>query len=934
MTRVLVADDHELIRRGICSVLATEPALNICGEAFDGLDAVQKAAELHPDIVVMDISMPRMNGLEATREIKRVAPEIEVLIVSQHDSSEMIRQAFGAGARAYVVKSTISTDLIKAIKKAVQHESFIETPEPVGAAQRLDAREILERSAKFEKALRESEERFRSAMNNMAEGLYILDADGIVTFVNPAAAEMFGWIPEELIGKRMHDVIHYKHPDGTPYPAEECPGMQVVRNGIQSRDHEDFFIRKDGTFFPVVVSATPLFVDGQTVGIVVSFRDDTNRREAEVAQQLRSAIVDSSDDAIISTNLDGTITSWNKGAEVLFGYSAAEAIGRHISLIIPPDRRDEEAHILAQVNGGERLHPFETVRMRKDGLLLNISVTISPIKDSTGRVVGASKVGRNITEQKRIERALRESEERFRAIVETTPECVKLVRADGTLLHMNSSGLAMVGAANLEMVAGTSVYDIIAPHDRDRYRAFNERICSGETDGLQFDIVSLDGTPRHMDTHAAPLWMPDGSVVHLAVTRDITEHSRAETELRRSEERLRVLADELDLKVRVRTQQLEERNAEVLAQTEELRQLSNRLVRSQDEERRRISRELHDGVGQLLAALSMNVARLAAEKGRLSESAHRSLNESATIVDQALQEVRTMSYLLHPPLLEDMGLESALRWYVEGFAERSKITVDIEMSPQFSQGLPRDVALALFRIVQECLTNVHRHSRSLTAFVRISRESDEITLEVSDQGTGIGPELQTKIASGGSSGVGLRGIRERIRQFGGRFEIRSSKNGTRVMSVLPVPEPAGKVNDELEHGGENGHAPAKPSERDFATILCIDDEMAGLLPRKLVLESAGYRVIEARSGDEGIRLFQTQKVDVVILDYWMSGMKGTDVASRLKQLNPFVPIIVLSGMPDLPGEAVGLVDQWIVKGSTRAETLLDSINDLLDRRLA
>ncbi len=232
MTRVLVADDHELIRRGICSVLATEPALNVCGEAFDGLDAVQKAAELRPDIVVMDISMPRLNGLEATREIKRLVPEIEVLIVSQHDSSEMIRQAFGAGARAYVVKSTISTDLIKAIKKAVRHESFIETPEPVGAAQRLDAREILERSAKFEKALRESEERFRSAMNNMAEGLYILDAEGIVTFVNPAAAEMFGWAAEELLGKRMHDVIHYKHPDGTPYPAEECPGMQVVRKGI------------------------------------------------------------------------------------------------------------------------------------------------------------------------------------------------------------------------------------------------------------------------------------------------------------------------------------------------------------------------------------------------------------------------------------------------------------------------------------------------------------------------------------------------------------------------------------------------------------------------------------------------------------------------------------------------------------------------------
>jgi PAS domain S-box-containing protein len=650
--------------------------------------------------------------------------------------------------------------------------------------------------------------------------------------------------------------------------------------------------------------------------------------------QLRSAIVDSSDDAIISKNIDGIITSWNKGAETVFGYSAAEAIGRHITLIIPPDRHHEEDRILAQIRSGESVDHFETVRMRKDGTLLNVSVTISPIRDASGRVVGASKVGRDVTEQKRIERALRESEERFRAIVETTPELVKLVKADGTFLHMNSSGLAMIGATSLEMVAGKNVYDIIAPHDRDRYRAFNERICRGEKGNLQFDIVTLDGTPRHMETHAAPLWMPDGSVVHLAITLDVTERFRAENELRSSKERLRTLADELEAKVRIRTQELDERNAEVVQQSEALRELSNRLVRSQDEERRRISRELHDGVGQLLAALSMNFAKLATEKSKLSESARRSLNESTTVIDQALQEVRTMSYLLHPPLLEDMGLESALRWYVEGFAERSKISVDIEMSPNFSQGLPRDTALALFRIVQECLTNVHRHSRSLTAFVGISRSSEEITVEIGDKGIGIATELQEKIADGGSSGVGLRGIRERIRQFAGRFEVHSNQNGTQIIAVLPIPQLDEERNGELGQGRTNTGTPTTATEQEVATILCIDDEMAGLLPRKLLLESAGYRVIEARSGEEGIRLFQAQKADVVILDYWMSGMKGTDVAFRLKQINPFVPIIVLSGMPDLPGEAVGLVDQWIVKGSTRAETLLDSINDLLDRRLA
>ena len=807
MMRVLVVDDHELVRRGICSMLAAEPSLAVCGEAFDGRDAVEKATKLRPDIVVMDINMPRLNGLEATREIKRLVPEAEILVVSQHDSPEMIRQAFGVGARAYIVKSAISTDLVKAIKKTSRHESFIETAEPPGTNRRMSEEEILQRSARFEKALRESEERFRSAVENMAEGLYILDAEGLVTFVNPSAAMMFGWTSEDLVGKKIHDVTHYKHSDGAAYPSNECPILQVLQKGTPLREHEDIFIRKDGSFFPVILSSTPVRIDQQIVGAVVGFRDDTKRREAEMALQLRSAIVDSSDDAIIGKNLDGIITTWNRGAELLFGYTAAEAIGRHITLIIPLNRQDEEEKILASIKRGELVDHFETVRVRKDGKLLNISVTISPIRDSKGRVIGASKVGRDITEQKRIRRELREGEERFRQIVETTPECVKLVKADGTLLLMNSTGLAIVGAGRGETLAGMSVYNLIAAHDRDRYRAFNAKICSGERGDLEFDMVRLDGTARHMETHAAPLSMADGSIVQLAVTLDVTERTRAENELRASKERLSALAEDLELKVRLRTQQLEERNAEVIQQSEELRELSNRLVQSQDEERRRISRELHDGVGQLLAALGMNVSKLATEKDKFSGSALRSLDESAAIIDQALREVRTMSYLLHPPLLEDMGLESALRWYVDGFAERSRIPVTVELPPQLSDGLPSDISLALFRIVQECLTNVHRHSKSVIAFVGITRSADKVSLHVNDKGTGIRPEMQEKIAAGGSSGVGLRGIRERVRQLEGRFEIHSDQSGTRITVELPIPQTSGQPDEKSTKNGKGVETP-------------------------------------------------------------------------------------------------------------------------------
>jgi CheY-like chemotaxis protein len=166
--------------------------------------------------------------------------------------------------------------------------------------------------------------------------------------------------------------------------------------------------------------------------------------------------------------------------------------------------------------------------------------------------------------------------------------------------------------------------------------------------------------------------------------------------------------------------------------------------------------------------------------------------------------------------------------------------------------------------------------------------------------------------------------------------VHSDHNGTRIIAVVPAPQLSAQtiaVTPVIPEDQEPALQPvAETYERDAFSILCIDDEPAGLLPRKLLLESAGHRVIEARSGAEGIRLFESEKVDAVILDYWMSGMKGTAVASELKRINPAVPIIVLSGMADLPGEAVGLVDQWFVKGSTRADELLNSIDALLDRR--
>lgn len=215
-----------------------------------------------------------------------------------------------------------------------------------------------------------------------------------------------------------------------------------------------------------------------------------------------------------------------------------------------------------------------------------------------------------------------------------------------------------------------------------------------------------------------------------------------------------------------------------------LRTLSGRLLQIQDEERRRLARDLHDSAGQLLAVLSMSLAPLQNESG-LSLRSVATINESLNVVKELSRELRTVCHLLHPPLLDEMGLSSGLRVYLEGFMERSKLQVDLDVPSDFGR-LPRELETAIFRIVQECLTNIHKHSGSPVAVVRIIRTDHQIRVMVQDRGKGIPLEKRDALESGGAVGVGIRGIRERLRQLDGSLNISSSELGTMITANLPV----------------------------------------------------------------------------------------------------------------------------------------------------
>jgi PAS domain S-box-containing protein len=513
---------------------------------------------------------------------------------------------------------------------------------------------------------------------------------------------------------------------------------------------------KDGQYRWMLVRAELIRdVNGRPCRVLGCQLDLTERNRAEEDRTRLAAIVQSSDDAIIGKTLSGTVTSWNEGASRLFGYTAEEMIGGPLLRLIPPDRLYEEPAILARLGRGERVEHFETVRRHKDGSLVDVSVSISPIRDASGQIVGASKIARDVGARKRAQVVLDQANERLREhtlVLELAPILVRDM--DNRIVLWTRGAERLYGFSKEEALGRISheLFQTAFPESQEHFDVILRRtgrwegaLVQRKRDGERLVVASQQIV--YHDLGGEPVRV-------LEANADITERERVEAELSKSREQLRALAD--------------------------------RLLKAREEEATRIARELHDQIGRYLTTIKMEVRSIERDlAGELTFEVAGILREkSQTIghtVDETVQTVRAIATRLRPSLLDDLGLAAAIEWQAKDFQKHSGVLCALIL-PVDDPPLSRDQATAIFRIFQEILTNVARHAEATKLWIHLGEEQEAIVLEVEDNGVGISPAQLAERRS-----LGLLGMRERAGAFGGAVEIVGSQGqGTTVTVRMPL----------------------------------------------------------------------------------------------------------------------------------------------------
>jgi PAS domain S-box-containing protein len=610
---ILVIDDDPLIRETVGDVLREQ------GHHVDrvdrGQDALARIGQARPvDLAIVDCRLPDISGLELLRSIKTRSPETEVILITGHASLDGALAAIAGDASSYLVKPVDTAQLLSTVARALARKGLL-------------------------RALRDSEERYRLITESMSEALFLLDLDGGLAMVNAYGEQITGFRSDELIGRPVFSVLDRA---GALLIREQLEAVRAGRKVVTQFECQ--VVRRDGRRIPIEMTCTSIVRDGLVVGRLAVARDITERKQSQAVQALLSSIVESSEDAIVGRTLEGRIVSWNPAAERLYGYTAEEAIGRSVSLIVPPERRDELPGILVRLHHGHRISNFETVCLTKAGRRVDVSLTISPIKGASGRVTGASSTARDITGRLRAERTARalaqvghellgtlDSDQIATRIVRAVLDVFRARRAVLYELEPASRTLVCVAAAGPADAAKWVGCHLPAGAGIAWLAVNARRLVASEgalTDGPALDRDAEPFTEEAgQSVIAVPLMGQDRVLGALMVGSDPDRvYSGEEQHL------LAVFGDQAALALR---------NAQLFTETERGRHIAERLAavaRSvpQSLTFTELGRQIADGMVGLLEAHAAAVYRLDPEKWALVRVAVSARGESALHADSVL----------------------------------------------------------------------------------------------------------------------------------------------------------------------------------------------------------------------------------------------------------------------------------------------------------
>jgi two-component system cell cycle sensor histidine kinase/response regulator CckA len=851
-------------------------------------DSFEAALTLEPfDLIISDYNLPGYDGVTALKQAQTTQPDVPVILISGTVVEEEAVRCLQIGATDYLLKGRLDR-LVPAVERAL-HEA-----------------ETRRARKRVEGALGESEARKAAILDSVLDCIVTMDANGIVIEFNSAAARTFGYTKEEAIGRSLADLIipprfRERHSAGLAHYLATGEGP-LIGKLIEIRA-----MRSDGAELPVELAITAIRSGSATLFTGV-LRDITARQQAEATRARLAAIVDSSDDAIISVAMDDTILTWNAGAERLFGYAASETIGRSRALLVPAGQSVELVSIMERAARGEAGEPLETRRMRKDGSVVDISLVFSPMTDATGRITGVSTIARDITERNQTVEALRTSEERMRFALQGAAvgiwdmDCATQAVRWSEILETQYCLKPGTFGGTLE-----AFVERIHPEDRESVvETVGKAMKSGGDFSVLHRTICPDGTVRWLSGAGRVLLGEHGEPVRaVGISLNVTERHTLEAQYHQAQKMEAV----------------------------------GRLAGGVAHDFNNLLTVILGFCELLLADLKPNDPRQA-DIAEIQKAGARAAGLTRQLLAFSRKEI------IQPTLLDLNTIVADIRTMLARLiGEDVTIVLDLgaALSPvKADRGQIEQIVLNLAVNARDAMPGGGTLTIK-TAYVELNEHDAHpelklgpyIVLTVTDTGTGMTPEVQARLfepffttkEAGKGTGLGMATVHGIATRCGGSVTVDSAVGrGTSFMVYFPRADSAEPVL-----------AVPPPVERRHAglqTVLVVEDAEGLRELTKRLLERQGYTVLLAASADEARQLFDEHpSIDLLLTDVVMPGASGPELVKQLVERRPTLKVIYMSGYTDEAIAHHGVLDPGIVflHKPFSSESLGQKIRQVIDR---